>query len=81
MMYHMMGSTKGVAMVLISLGVGYLVCAKADKEKGFLRQLGYWIGAIIIIVSVLTSLCSLHCKAAQKMSCVPYMKCPLKMMK
>lgn len=65
-MYPMMGAGKGIAMLLISLGVGYLVCAKADKEKGFLKQLGYWIGSIIIILSVLamlTGLCHKICRA------------------
>lgn len=53
---------KGVALLLISLGVGYLVCVKADGQKGFLKQLGYWIGSIIIILSILVPVRNLyHC--------------------
>lgn len=55
-----LGSPK-VAMLLISLGIGYLVCVKAEAQKGFLRQLGYWIGSIIIVLSILIALCSSYC--------------------
>jgi len=61
-----MGSPKGVALMLISLGVGYIVAAKASKEQGFLKQLGYWIGSIIIILSVLSALCGLYGKMGGK---------------
>jgi hypothetical protein len=67
-MMHGMGSPTGIALILISLGIGYLVCEKADKEKGFLKQLGYWIGSIIIVASMLTALCGWYCKVAKKLS-------------
>ena len=67
MMMHAMGSAKGISLLLISLGVGYIVCAKADKEQGFLKQLGYWIGAIIIVLSILAALKGLCFNLCYKM--------------
>jgi len=72
MMMHAMGSSKSIAMILIAMGVGYFVCVKAEKEKGFLKQLGYWIGSIIIIASVISALSGWYCKMVKKcgfMSC------------
>ncbi len=76
-MMYPIGPAKGVVMLLISLAVGYLVCAKAEEKKGFLKQLGYWIGAIIIIVSILKGLCGLYFCLGQKM---PF-KCPVSQMR
>lgn len=73
------GSTKGIAMLLISLGVGYLVCTNAEGQKGFLKQLGYWIGSIIIILSILAALRVLYfniCKSIG-IECIPAKICPL----
>jgi hypothetical protein len=66
MMMCGMASGKGIALMLISMGVGYMVCAKAEKEQGFLKQLGYWIGAIIIVVSILTALGGIYKKCYYK---------------
>lgn len=62
-----------VAMLLISLGIGYLVCVKAEGQKGFLKQLGYWIGSIIITVSILAALCGLYGRMGKRMHfpCMP----------
>ncbi|MBI4335184.1 MAG: hypothetical protein HY589_00845 [Candidatus Omnitrophica bacterium] len=69
-----MGPAKGIVMLLVSLALGYLVCAKAEEKKGFLKQLGYWIGAIIIIVTLLKGACGIsRCLTGGKM---PF-KCPL----
>ncbi len=59
-MMHQMACSKA-AMFLISLGVGYLVCVKADAQKGLLKKLGYLLGAIIIAASLLIPACILHC--------------------
>ena len=73
MMYHM-GPAKGAVMYLISLGIGYLVCVKGESQKGFLKQLGYWLGSIIIMASILIPLvCNLRCCLGKKMFC-PYMQ-------
>jgi len=44
-----------IALLLISLGIGYMVCISAVKEKDFLRSLGVVIGTIMIISSILIS--------------------------
>lgn len=69
MMMCPMGPAKSAAMLLISLGVGYLVCAKAEQKKGFLKQLGYWIGGIIIILSILVALKGVYRGIYHKMCC------------
>lgn len=77
MMMCPMGPAKGIVMIMISLAVGYLVCAKAEEKKGFLKQLGYWIGGAIIIISVLKGLCGLYCVAGGKMP----IQCPMSQMR
>ena len=39
-----------IAMALIALGIGYIVCDLADKQKGSLKPAGYVIGTVIIIL-------------------------------
>lgn len=47
------GSTSGV-LALIALGLGYIVCLLAKKEKDILKTTGYIIGiAVIAIASVI----------------------------
>lgn len=44
-----------LGLLLIAMGVGYKVYADATKEKGNLRSLGQWVGAIIMATSLVTS--------------------------
>ncbi|MCM8770412.1 MAG: hypothetical protein NC936_00890 [Candidatus Omnitrophica bacterium] len=44
---------QGIATALIALGIGYIVCDLADKQKDFLKVGGYILGIIIIILSLL----------------------------
>jgi len=77
-----MGSVKGIAMLLISLGVGYFVCAKAEGQKGFLKQLGYWLGTIIIVLSILAALRGTWFNVCMKMKgCMPAKMHPMMQMK
>ncbi len=56
MMMCSMDSAKSISILLISLGIGYLVCSEAEKNKeGFIKQLGYWIGSIIVVISVIAA--------------------------
>jgi len=45
---------QGITMALIALGIGYIVCDIADKQKDMFKSMGYFVGAIIIILSVVT---------------------------
>jgi len=48
--YIFMHDFSRVALVLISLGLGYMVCIRAaDLKKGRLKVLGYIIGTVIIV--------------------------------
>jgi len=53
-------SPIGIGVLLICMGFGYIVCTKGEKQSGFIRQLGYWIGSLIIISSMLIAFCGLH---------------------
>ncbi|MBI2167408.1 MAG: hypothetical protein HYU34_04080 [Candidatus Omnitrophica bacterium] len=44
-----------LGLLLIALGLGYKVYADASKEKGNLKSLGQWVGAVIMAVSLLVS--------------------------
>jgi hypothetical protein len=46
---------KGAFMLFMSLGVGYVVCVLAEKQKGLLRTLGYTLGIAIIVLSLMAS--------------------------
>ena len=49
----MMHDFSRVALVLISLGLGYMVCVRAAAlNKGRLKVLGYIIGTVIIVGAV-----------------------------
>ncbi len=63
-----------LGLLLIALGLGYRVYADASREKGRLRSLGLWVGALIMLVSFLASAlvvykCSSHCAAGKKFGC------------
>ena len=44
-----------LGLLLLALGYGYRVYADASKEKGNLRSLGQWIGAIVMAISLVAS--------------------------
>ena len=50
-MKMLMPAGMSLGLLLISLGIGYLVCAQAGKEAKALKTLGYIIGAGLIAVS------------------------------
>ncbi|MCM8781910.1 MAG: hypothetical protein NC828_02525 [Candidatus Omnitrophica bacterium] len=87
MVMYPMVPAKGIAMILVSLGIGYLVCAKAEEQKeGFVKQLGYWIGSIIIVLSILVALRGMYFQIKgikrhfRPHRAVPYTTMPAKMM-
>lgn len=49
-----------LGLLLIALGYGYRVYADAAKEKGTLRSLGQWVGAIIMATSLVASAYSVY---------------------
>jgi len=68
--YLMMHDFSRVALVLISLGLGYMVCVRAAAlNKGRLKVLGYIIGTVII-VGACTMILTKAVKAARCGPCV-----------
>ncbi len=47
---------KGAALLILTLGMGYVVSVLASKEKGLLKTLGYVIAVIIVVALVLGAL-------------------------
>lgn len=43
-------------ILFVSLAFGYIVCVLANKEKGTLRTLGFTIGTVIVIESLVLAL-------------------------
>lgn len=74
----------GIAALLSTAAVGYFVCVKANTEKksSSIRYVGLGLGAIIIILGLLGSLCIIakmgNCPMAKKfMSDKNLMRCGL----
>ena len=63
-----------LGLLLIALGFGYRVYADASREKGNLRSLGLWIGALIMAISFIATTfliyrCSSYCVSGKKFGC------------
>lgn len=66
-----------LGLLLIALGVGYRVYADASREKGNLRSLGQWVGALIMATSLAASAftiytCSSYYRSGKGFGC-PFM--------
>ena len=46
---------KGAFMLFMSLGIGYVLCVLAEKQKGLLKTIGYTLGIAIIALSLMAS--------------------------
>ena len=53
--------THGVSSLLISAAAGYWVLAQSGGQKGRVKQLGQFLGLLIIVVSVVGASCKLYC--------------------
>lgn len=47
---------KGIFMLFISLGLGYVLCVLAKRQEGILKTLGYALGISILVLSLLYGL-------------------------
>ena len=63
-----------LGLLLIAMGVGYKVYADAAKEKGNLRSLGQWVGAIIMATSLVTSALLIYTYSSGKGGICPFQK-------
>jgi len=59
---------QGAFTLFASLGIGYLLCILAKKEKGNLRVLGFTLGISIIVLSLLMALVGTYAKQCMMMS-------------
>lgn len=72
----MMGhGTMSIAALLSTAAVGYFVCVKASGEKkgSYLKGIGLALGSLIIIVSILGTVCLVakkgYCPFTKKLVC------------
>ncbi len=49
----MIYSVKGIALLALTLGVGYLVLIAAAKEKDMWKTIGYVIGIALIVAVII----------------------------
>jgi hypothetical protein len=61
----------GVVGLLLTTVAGYWVLERAEGHKGQLKKVGQFLGALIIVVSVLGLACSLWCFASGKTGYCP----------
>ena len=64
---------KGMMSLFMSLGIGYVLCILAEKQKKLLRTLGYTLGIAIIALSLMAAAVesSVHCDMMGKSACGP----------
>jgi hypothetical protein len=67
-----------LGLLLIALAMGYRVYADASKEKGSLRSLGQWVGAIVMATSLLASALFVYSWGTGKGNCFEKGLCPFK---
>jgi len=73
----------GYFMLFASLGIGYVLCVLAKKEKKEMRVLGFTLGISIIVLSLLMGLVGTYAKQGMMMGgkggvCGKMMKnCPM----
>lgn len=49
-----------VPLSLITAAIGYKVCTIASEKKGSLRTLGYAVGGVILVASVVSLTCGIY---------------------
>lgn len=47
---------KGLFMLFLSLGLGYILCVAGKKQEGILKTLGYTLGISILVLSLVYGL-------------------------
>ena len=65
-----------LGLLLIAMGFGYKVYAEASREKGTLRQLGQWVGALMMAVSFATTSLFIYGWATGQTICPGKGPCP-----
>ena len=53
-------NVTGWALLIIAFAASYLIFIKADKEKGALKAVGYAIGSVAIIASLVVAGYAMH---------------------
>ena len=54
----------GAEGLLISAAAGYWVLERADKHKGAMRRIGYLVGTLIVVSSIIGFAYTVSCKTS-----------------
>ncbi len=57
---------QGLGGLFLSLGLGYVLCVVAEKQKGILRTVGYTLGIAILALSLIYGLINAEAKWCMK---------------
>ena len=60
---------KEMFVFFLSLGLGYVLCILARKEKSVLKTLGYTLGIATIVMTLLSGLIASQTAGMNKMVC------------
>ena len=50
----------GIGGLLVAAAAGYWVLTASQRERGRVKQLGQWLGLVIVVVSVAGAACKLY---------------------
>ena len=62
----------GLVGLLLAAVAGYWVLERASERKGQLKQVGFFVGSLIIVVSILGVACSIWCMASGNAGMCPF---------
>ncbi len=68
----------GISGLLIAAAAGYWVLTISQKERGRIKQLGQWLGLVIVLLSVAGAACKLYYTLTCQITgaCPAGLKCP-----
>ena len=66
----MMG--HGLVGLLLTAVAGYWVLERASSHKGQLQKVGFAVGSIVIVASLLGAVCSIWCMGTAKSGMCPF---------
>ena len=68
----MMMYGHGLVGLLLTAVAGYWVLERASTHKGQLQKVGYFLGSVIVIASLLGVICSVWCLGTGKTGMCPF---------
>jgi hypothetical protein len=64
--------SHGVGMLLLTAVAGYWVLERASTHKGQLQKVGFAVGSLILVISLLGMICSVWCMKSGSSGMCPF---------